>query len=404
MQIARFEILGILGTGAFGVVALARDRADASSDPVALKVLNRLADADTEMMIRLREEAKVLAWLRHPNIVWAHRLLEKDGRPVVVMDYIQGASVIEQIMHLRGPLPPGVALEMARRSAMALEAAHEWPGPSGEPMRIVHRDIKPANLLLSTEGEVKVVDFGIASGSFEEPAGQLVGTRGYVAPERRNGGADTPAVDVYALGVTLFEMMTGKLMNQAMAADKHDASVRMMLAFLKPAGVDVPRVRDLIGQMCRYDPAERPPISEIPAALEGLLPDTADLRGHAERCVTPICEDRRKKMAETTDGWPDVAFLEHPGPVKDAAVPTNGPVRGLALRPETEVDVEPMLAIIGPKPWWSFRKVEPDAVIHGLLALRGTRDPRVIARAQELTEDPHPGIVDAAWDVLISAA
>src|SRR5688572_26734434 len=119
MQIARFEILGILGTGAFGVVALARDRADASSDPVALKVLNRLADADQEMMIRLREEAKVLAWLRHPNIVWAHRLLEKDGRPVVVMEYIEGASVIEQIMRLRGPLPAGVALEMARRAALA---------------------------------------------------------------------------------------------------------------------------------------------------------------------------------------------------------------------------------------------------------------------------------------------
>jgi serine/threonine protein kinase len=403
MAVARFEILGVLGTGAEGVVALVRDRADASMEPLALKILQRQAAAHGASLTRLRDEAKILAWLNHPAIVRVHRLLEKDGRPIVVMEPIAGTSTMDLLNHKREGMPAEVALAIATHTARALEAAWNANGPDGHPMRIVHRDVKPANLLLTVDGEVKVVDFGIARGAFEDgesDAGSM-GTRGYVAPERRAGAPDAPAVDVYALGVTLFGLLTARLLVQS--PREHDASVERATANLDAQGLGA--VGALIARMCRQAADERPNLRELVAELEALSPPV-DLASYARREVAPLLEERRAIAPADHPAWPEVAFLDEPGDVRDLEIVTPGPPRALALRQVSPPDdVDRLLEALRPRPWWSLWRPDPapSALVEALDALRGTRDARAISRAHELTRHADPSVVEAAWEVLEAA-
>jgi serine/threonine protein kinase len=413
MEIGRFQVIRVLGTGAEGVVALAHDRADASPEPVVLKVLKQPAAAPASLA-RLRREARILAWLSHPNIVKVHRLLEKDGRPIVVMEHVEGTSAAEQLARCPDGLPVPVAVEIAHRAAQALDAAWNAPGPSGRPMRIVHRDIKPANLVVSVAGEVKVVDFGIAAGAFDDAAedgdGAPGGTPGYIAPERRNGGAEGSAVDVYALGATLFGMLSGKLLVQPSSADEHDPALARALAHLSPADVEqdvVEALRALVGEMCRFDPDARPALPELARRLEALSARLApDLKAFADATVAPVLRERARARAKAHPDWPDLEFLESAGDVRDEGVPTDGPVRGLALRAvQAPADVDELLARIARRPWWAvWQRGQPaDQIAEVLVALRGTRDPRALTRAFELTEHEDPRVVDAAWELLAEA-
>jgi len=404
-EIGRFEVLEVLGSGAEGVVLLAHDREDASQEPLGLKVARRLG-ADRDAVARLRDEARILAWLCHHNIVQVHRLLEKDGVPIVVMEYVEGASAIEQLIRQRDGLPPAVAVEIALRSAVALEAAYNAPGPDGRPMRIVHRDIKPANLLVSVDGRVKVVDFGIATGAFDESVpedGGFMGTPGYVAPERRNGGADTPAVDVYALGASLYAMLTGRLLVQSMSAADHDASVLRGLDPVPPA------LRDIVARMCRYEPGQRPSLEALVEHLDharaALGPP--DMRAYAAAHVAPLLAARAGARPRSHPLWAHLSFLETGGEVQDLAVPTARPPRELALRATNAPDdISPMLAVLERSP----RRVRggaesgnADELLEALLGLRGTRDPRAVTKAFELTGHLDARVAEAAWEVLAAA-
>ncbi|MBA2320823.1 MAG: serine/threonine protein kinase [Deltaproteobacteria bacterium] len=411
-DIKRFEIIGVLGTGAQGVVVLARDHADASSEPVGLKVLRRVA-TDPDALTRLREEARILAWLNHPSIVRVHRLLEKDGLPIVVMEHVQGASAMELAGAGVG-LPAAVAVEIAHQTAVALDAAYNAEGPDGRPMRIVHRDVKPANLLLSLDGQVKIVDFGIAI-TVEEEAdaaapGSFLGTPGYVAPERRSGGADTPAVDVYALGSSLYAMLSGKLLVATMSEDEHDASIARALDQLAPEGVSPDLVEDLQGlvrDMCRFTPDARPPIpvlaTRLAAAVSAL--GAPDLKAYAASNVAPLIKKRAKTKVRGPN-WTDLAFLEQGIDVQELELASRSPKRALALRPvDAPPEIEPLLQTIARRPPWQLwkPKASPDEIVAALEALRGTRDPRAVTRAYELTSHADPRIVEAAWELLASA-
>lgn len=420
MDIGRFHIVSVLGTGSHGVVCLARDFADASSEPVALKVLNQPPDDDVSMLARLRDEARILAWLCHPNIVEVHRLLEKDERPVVVMEYVPGASILE-LVERWGALPLPVAITVAHQVAQALEAAHDTPGPDGRPMRIVHRDVKPANLLVAVDGRVKILDFGIAAADFADREawdreGEVWGTRGYMAPERRNGGPDLPAVDVYALGATLASMVTGRSLSQLGAPfpppkgwrsqEPHDRWLGELVEEVTGDGAEA--VRELILGLCRYVPEERPTLHEMVGRIAAVaaVVGEADLPGYAGRCVKPIHDERTQAPPRGDPVWPDIEFLEKGGPVHDLAVETHGPPRPLALRStEGPQDVEPLLATLRRAAWWMFwaEPRDPAAIAGALVQLRGTRDPRVISRAHELTRDRDPRIAEAAWELLAAA-
>jgi predicted Ser/Thr protein kinase len=202
MRIGSYEIEQEIGRGGMGVVYLARDRR--LGRPVALKVLPRLHDSNTALRERLRREARAAANISHPTIATVYALEEVDGRVFIASEYIEGHSLRSQIEH--GALEPRRAIAIAVDIVSALCAAHD--------AGVIHRDLKPENVLISTTGVVKVVDFGIAYvdgiNTRLTRQGDVVGTPAYMAPEQLIGGAIDARVDIYAVGVILAEMLTGR--------------------------------------------------------------------------------------------------------------------------------------------------------------------------------------------------
>ena len=212
--IGRYEILSLLGAGGMGEVYQARDTR--LGRVVAVKILPKQLAEDRERIQRFEREARLLASLNHVNIATLFGFEEHAGTHFLVMELIDGATLAERIA--RGPIPLAEALTIARQIAEALEAAHE--------KGVVHRDLKPANVKITTDGKVKVLDFGLAKamiapahGDFlSSPtisvggtyAGVVLGTAPYMSPEQARGLDVDPRSDVFAFGCVLFEMLTGR--------------------------------------------------------------------------------------------------------------------------------------------------------------------------------------------------
>ena len=192
-----------IGSGGMGRIFRATDT-ELSRD-VAVKLLADRFAGDEDVRARFRREALAAARLSgNPNIVTIFDVAEHNGRPLIVMEYLEGGS-LEQRIRGHGGCPPAQVLEWLGQAANALDAAHA--------AGVVHRDIKPDNLLLDGEDEVHVGDFGIASAagldSFTE-AGTILGTAGYLSPEQARGERATAASDRYSLAVVGFELMAGE--------------------------------------------------------------------------------------------------------------------------------------------------------------------------------------------------
>ncbi len=183
---------------------------------VAIKVVAEAFAQDADRLARFQREAKTLASLNHPHIAAIYGLEESNGVRALVMELVEGHDLSQRIA--RGAIPLHEALPIARQIAEALEAAHE--------QGIVHRDLKPANIKVRPDGTVKVLDFGIAKAlareGVESPMhdtptdvvmtrqGMLLGSAAYMSPEQTRGAEVTRRSDVWAFGVILFEMLTGK--------------------------------------------------------------------------------------------------------------------------------------------------------------------------------------------------
>lgn len=198
--ITHYRILKELGKGGMGVVYLAEDLR--LHRVVALKFLPPELTDDSDARQRLVREAQAASSLQHPNICTIHDIDQSvDGRMFVVMDYYEGEPLSEKIK--QGPLQPAMAVSIAVQIAQGLGKAHE--------KGITHRDIKPANIMLTTDGTAKILDFGIAKqvGSKTTTVRSLVGTTAYMSPEQIRAEFVDNRTDIWALGVVLYEMITG---------------------------------------------------------------------------------------------------------------------------------------------------------------------------------------------------
>ncbi len=200
----RYNVLRRIGSGGMASVYLAHD--PLLSREVAIKVprLEGDGESDEETLERFQAELRAIGRLNHPNIVTIYDGGQEDGMPYLVMEPVHGES-LAQLIRREAPLPADRAVEIGRQVAEALAYAHS--------VGIVHRDVKPQNVLVDGTGRVKVTDFGIAKSSevTRTLTGTLIGTPSFMAPEVLGGEAVTPAADIYALGVVLYQMLTGRV-------------------------------------------------------------------------------------------------------------------------------------------------------------------------------------------------
>ncbi len=300
-----FEILEILGEGSFGTVCVARVAGDPLRRKVALKILKGAYARNQKILNRTRDEARLLSRISHPNIVRVERLMDVGGRPVVVMEHVQGVSLDQLLLRFKQGIPPAVAIEIMRQTCLALQVAYnDVASDDGRPLRVIHRDIKPSNVMLSIHGEVKVCDFGIAKGEFEgreaETESVVMGSRPYMAPERLDGVSDSPSVDVYSAGMSLFELLTGRTMSLSINPVTHDQAMNRQLKFIQVDGMSSVALDDLRGaikRMCAYDRDYRPSSSDAARQLEQIMyaidPNhRIGLEEFARTTVMPIYESR----------------------------------------------------------------------------------------------------------------
>ncbi|MFN0138320.1 MAG: protein kinase domain-containing protein [Phycisphaerae bacterium] len=225
-RIGIFEIVSRLGAGGMGEVFLARDtRLDRL---VAIKALPEHLVSDPDRLARFEREAKIVASLNHPGLAAVYALEEDAGKKLLVMEYVEGETLAARLK--RGQLPVAEALQLAIQIAVALEAAHE--------KGVIHRDLKPGNVMVTPEGVVKVLDFGLARSAdsvgsassgirtadansptmtvtspayTESPTipGAILGTAGYMSPEQARGKPVDKRSDIFSFGCVLYEMLTG---------------------------------------------------------------------------------------------------------------------------------------------------------------------------------------------------
>ena len=195
----RYEVQAMVGTGGMADVYRARD--NKLQRMVAIKVLKEEYSTDSGFVAKFRREAQAAGGLSHPNIVSVYDVGEQDGMYYIVMELVEGIT-LKKYIDKKGRLEEREAVEVAMQVAKGLEAAHD--------QGIIHRDIKPQNIIISKEGKIKVADFGIARVSTTETiTANTMGSVHYISPEQARGGYCDERSDIYSLGITLYEMMTG---------------------------------------------------------------------------------------------------------------------------------------------------------------------------------------------------
>ncbi|MEM6931007.1 MAG: serine/threonine-protein kinase, partial [Myxococcota bacterium] len=404
---------------------------------LALKVLKDAHLNRPRIIARTRDEAAMLKQLRHPNIVEVHRLENLEGRPVVVMEWVRGLSLEAVLAHKPHGVPPLVAVQIVRQCTHALGAAyHATPATGGPPMRIIHRDVKPSNVLVSVDGEVKMVDFGIAHGQFEgkeaKTLSMVLGARGYLAPERLDGYADKPSCDVYSLGVMLYELLTGAHVMLSVHREYHGEALAGYLSKLEPRGLPVDgtnRLRNLVAQMVAYDEALRPSHEELAHQLTAFLEDYGGtpnmaMWGHEE--VLPLFRKRRKVRPLDHPSYPQLAFLERTArKVKFPAPPdVDQEIRVFLRQLDWSSRLEELDLILtknphwseapfleklpsGSRNWWKFwggSEVHDNEIVTILRLLVARPSEAVIERAELFKNHSDPRIAAAAQDMLFGLA
>jgi serine/threonine-protein kinase len=293
-KFAHYEISSLLGKGGMGEVYKAKDQK--LGRDVAIKVLPEEFAKDADRVARFQREAKLLASLNHPNIAAIHGLEESNGTHFLVLELIEGDTLADRLK--RSAIPVEESLKLALQIAEALEAAHE--------KGVIHRDLKPANIKVTPDGKVKVLDFGLAkafageqseanlshSPTLSEAAtmqGVILGTAAYMSPEQASGKTIDKRADIWAFGVVLFEMLTGRSL---FAGDNVSQTLARVLErqpdfSLLPKNLH-PKVGELLKRCLQKESKNRyHDIADIRLDLQEVLADPAGVLAQPGTVVEP---------------------------------------------------------------------------------------------------------------------
>jgi serine/threonine protein kinase len=266
----RYRIIGLLGRGGMGEVYRATDLALAQS--VALKFLPKEAADNERLLERFHSEVRIARQVSHPNVCRVYDIGEAEGLPFISMEYVDGEDLADLLQRI-GRLPSAKALEIARKLCAGLAAAHE--------RGVIHRDLKPHNIMLNKRGEVVIMDFGLAAAAREVQGPEARnGTPAYMAPEQLRGESVTASSDLYALGLILYELFTGK---RAFEAPSLADLIRLQDTSRPPSMTSIaadvdPSIERVIFQCLQPHPTTRPASAlAIAAALPGGDPLAAAL-------------------------------------------------------------------------------------------------------------------------------
>jgi serine/threonine-protein kinase len=366
-----------------GQVYAARD--DRIGRDVAIKVLPAAYAADAERLKRFEQEARASGALSHPNVLTLHDVGTSDGRPYLVMELLDGETLRDRVS--RGPMPAPRACEVAAAVARGLAAAHA--------KGIVHRDLKPENVMVTRDGQVKILDFGIAKLRAREPGpggrtvttplrtapDTMLGTAGYMAPEQIRGLHTDERADLFALGAILFELLTG---GRAFDRDSRVETLNAILHDDPPAlnaAAVVPPAVDLIVRRClekdldaRFQSAR-----DLTFALDTVASMTTSTSTSAARPAVDRRRDWRIPVATVlvVTGLAGLAIWR----LRPAAIPTTRPLGRFAIQ------APPRAAFYG------VPAISPDGSLFVYSATQGMPDTRrlFLRRLDQLTTTAMPG-------------
>jgi predicted Ser/Thr protein kinase len=266
----RYRIIALLGRGGMGEVYRATDLTLGQS--VALKFLPEEAARDQRVLERFHGEVRVARQVSHPNVCRVYDIGQAEGAPFISMEYVDGEDLASLLTRI-GRLPAGKAIETARKICAGLAAAHD--------RGIIHRDLKPQNIMLNKRGEVVIMDFGLAAIASQLGAADVrSGTPAYMAPEQLKGAEVTVRSDIYALGLVLYELFTGKRPYDAKTVRQMlDLQEAAHLTSMTSVAADIdPAVEKAVRRCLDPDPSKRPPTAlAVAAALPGGDPLAAAL-------------------------------------------------------------------------------------------------------------------------------
>ncbi|MFK7931840.1 MAG: protein kinase [Myxococcota bacterium] len=352
----KFHLKEKIGAGAFGEVYLAEQDSGAGFlRPVALKVLNANVSGSKEAARRMRDEARILGRLSHRNIVSVLDLVLLGQRWAVVMDFVPGADLEQVLLALdasKAEFPPAAAIEIGASIFRALDVAYHASDGAGGTLQVVHRDIKPSNVRLTVDGEVKVLDFGVARVEMDTREAQTqaagwIGTERYMAPERILNEGDEPWGDVYAAGATIVELILGRPLGRTpVLTDRHQPVVEAAMDVVRermtgPEEV-VDTVCDLLERSIHAEPQERPTaqelcdtFSDLCRRLEGesltqfsrrFLPDVPTVLGTTTEPATGILSEGTAVSAPTLGGASGNTFMPAPEDPPEEEAPNRRPL------------------------------------------------------------------------------
>jgi len=304
----RYRVMTELGSGGTAKVHLAvLSQAGGFRKLVVLKSLRQQLTDDAKLVEMFRNEARIAARLKHPNVVDIYEVIEDHNLPILVMEYLEGATLRELVAAADregGGLPLRHHLDVVHRVCLGLGYSHDLRDYDGTPMRVVHRDVSPHNVFVTHQGQVKVLDFGIAKAvghDGDTHTGTVKGKIRYMSPEQMLGEEVDPRADLYAVGVLLWQAITGREMWQGVAeAIIMQHIVNGEVPEPSPLAESCPPELAAVAMRCMaMDPADR-------------YGDCAEVAAEIERAIAKI-----PPVSESLSAWVSRLFAHRGKQVRD---------------------------------------------------------------------------------------